>query len=192
MTPHKATYTQEEVNEILRRALDAQSRRSRDFSGEDLSAIAKEAGIDEAALREATVAIEADRQQSLAKEEEDKALAAERSIQLRRLGFSAFKHAVLNGLLYLIDVSVTGGTWYHWPLLGSAILLGFRARHAFFPQALLARRRRREERARRKAERAAARSRGAHEFEQIVRTGVSTLLEIAARKIEEHGKSRKR
>ena len=89
MTNPKATYTQEEVNAILRRALEAQSRRPQDFSGEDLSAIAKEAGIDETALREATDAIEADRREALGREEEGKALAAERSFQFRRLGFSA-------------------------------------------------------------------------------------------------------
>jgi len=191
MTDPKATYTQEEVNAILRRALEAQARRPQDFSGEDLSDIAKEAGIDEAALREATAAIEADRCGLLEREEEGKALAAERAFQLRRLGFSAFKLSALNGLLYVISTQVTGGTWYLWPLLGSALFLGLRARHACFPQALLARRRRRQERLRRKAEWAAAKASGTHEFERIVKSGVATLLEIAARKIEEHGKSRK-
>ena len=191
MTHPKATYTQEEVNAILRKALEAQSRRPQDFSGEDLSAIAKEAGIDESALREATAAIEADRRGALEREEEGRALAAERSFQLRRFGFSAFKLSVLNGLLYLIDAQVTGGTWYQWPMLGSALFLGLRARHAFFPQARLARRRRREARARRKAEWAATKANGTHDFERIVKSGVAALLAIAARKIEEHNKSRK-
>jgi hypothetical protein len=200
MTSAKPTYTQDEVNEIIRRALDAQAERTDDLDHDDLVAIADEAGIDRASLERATAELAQARTRKLAQHDEAKEIREERALQLKRFGSTLVSHAVMNGILYLVDTHFFHGGWYKWPLLGSAILLTFRLRHVIAPHDRLLRRRtrelRRRERQQRRAERAAWKqqlrevgrtsSNSAKEFEKVVQSGVAALLEIASRKIDEH------
>ena len=204
MSSTRPTYSQAEVNEIIRRALDRQAEREDHLDHDDLVAIADEVGIDRESLERATTELAQTRDRKLSQQGEAKEVAAERAIQLKRFGASLLSHAIMNAVFYFIDTRFFGGVWFKWPLLGSAIFLTFRLRHVLAPHDKLMRRRRREERQREREQRRAARaawkqrllsdgqspSEGTREFEKVVQTGVAALLEIASRKIEEHARSR--
>jgi hypothetical protein len=205
MTSAKPTYTQDEVNEIIRRAFDTQAERSDDLDHDDLVAIADEAGIDRASLERATAELAEARTRKLAEHDEANEIREERAIQLKRFSATLVSHVVMNGIFYFVDTRFFHGGWFKWPLLGSAILLAFRLRHVIAPHDRLLRRRKRElrrrEREQRRAERAAWKQRflqagqtspdGAKEFEQVVQSGVAALLEIASRKLDEHANRRR-
>lgn len=200
MADPKKTYTQDEVNEILKRALSQQSLREQGLSQEELAQVAAEVGIDKSALEAATREIDKTHEAEVARREQASELAAERRTQLRRLLTSAIRLGVFNGALYFIDMRFSGGTWFQWPLLASGVLLALQIRHVVSPEQRLARRRRREEReARRAARRAqveAVKQRllavtsdapaAAREFESAVQAGVTALVKVATKKIEEH------
>jgi hypothetical protein len=207
----KPTYSQAEVNEIIRRALDKQSARQDHLDHDDLVAIADEVGIDQASLERATAEIAKDRDRSLAHDDDAKAVAAERTIQLRSFLGALVSHAIMNAAFYVIDTQFFGGIWFKWPLLGSVILLAFRLRRVLAPQEPMLRRRRREERRRAREQRHAAWTElkqrvlpngpthpthatqlKGKEFERVVETGVAALLDIAARKLDEHTKAGRR
>ncbi len=200
MTSDKPTYTQDEINEIIRRALDAQAERRDDLDHDDLVAIADEAGIDRASLERATAELAQVRTRKLAQHDEAMEIREERALQLKRFGSTLVSHAVMNGILYFVDTRFFHGAWFKWPLLCSAILLTFRLRHVIAPHDRLLRRRKRERRRRERQEKRAERAAwkqeflraggtsadGAKEFEKVVQSGVAALLQIASRKIDEH------
>jgi len=200
MSAPQAEYTQEEVNEIIRRALGAQAIDERVLSHAELVEIAAESGIEREALERATAELAQARTQELARQVESRAIAAERTVQLKRFGASVVSYSILNGFLYLIASRFTGGTWYVWPLLGSGALLALQVRHVIFPHDKILGNRRREEKRRERERRRAARAawkhklfeggdvvaQGAKEFETVVQSGVTALLKIAARKLEDH------
>ena len=200
MSAPQAEYTQEEVNEIIRRALGAQAIDERVLSHAELVEIAAESGIEREALERATAELAQARTQELARQVESRAIAAERTVQLKRFGASVVSYSILNGFLYFIASRFTGGTWYVWPLLGSGALLALQVRHVIFPHDKILRNRRREEKRRERERRRAARAawkhklfeggdvvaQGAKEFETVVQSGVTALLKIAARKLEDH------
>ena len=205
MSNAKPTYSQAEVNEIIRRALDRQTEREGHLDHDDLVAIADEVGIDRESLERATAELAQTRDSKLSRQDEAKEIAEERAIQLKRFGASLLSHAIMNSVFYYIDTRFFGGVWFKWPLLGSAILLTLRLRHVLAPYDRMLRRRRKEERQREREQRRAARaawkqrlfseikspSDNAKEFEKVVQSGVAALLEIASRKLDEH-KSRQR
>jgi hypothetical protein len=196
------TYTQDEVNEIIRRALEQQSREDRVLGHQDLLEMAAEIGIPRDALEAATTELAQTRAVDLARRQDADALRAERATQLRRFGASTMTLGILNAALYLVDTHVTGGTWYFWPLIGSGTVLALQLRNVIFPHDKLARRQRREQRRReherRRIERAArvrslieggaALAQNAREFETAVQAGVTALLEVATRKLQEHAR----
>jgi hypothetical protein len=200
----KPTYSQAEINEIIRRALDKQNEREGHLDHDDLVAIADEVGIDRESLERATAELAQTRDSRLSRQDEAKEIAEERKVQLKRFGATLLSHAVMNGVLYYIDTRFFAGGWFKWPLLGSAIMLTFRLRNVLAPYDKLLSRRRKEERRREKEQRRAARaawkqrlitdwkppSDHAKEFEKVVQSGVAALLEIASRKLDEH-KSRR-
>jgi hypothetical protein len=202
----KPTYSQAEINEIIRRALDKQSEREGHLDHDDLVAIADEVGIDRESLERATAELAQTRDSRLSRQDEATEIIEERKIQLKRFGATLLSHAIMNGVFYYIDTRFFAGAWFKWPLLGSAILLTFRLRNVLAPyDKLLSRRRkaeRRREKEQRRAERAAWKQRlitewkppsdHAKEFEKVVQSGVAALLEIASRKLDEHAKSRQR
>jgi len=206
MSNAKPTYSQAEINEIIRRALDKQVERQDHLDHDDLVAIADEVGIDRESLERATAELAQTRTGRLSRQDEAKEIAAERSLQIKRFGATLLSHAIMNAVFYTIDTRFFAGAWFKWPLLGSAILLTFRLRNVLAPHDRLLRRRRKEERRRereqRRAERIAWKQRlvtewkapadNAKEFERVVQSGVATLLEIASRKLDEHAKSRQR
>jgi hypothetical protein len=192
-------YTQEEVNEILRRALAQEASRESVLSHDELVEIASEAGIDRVALDHAMADLAQEQMRALARKDEAAEINAERMVQLKRFLASLASHAALNTFLYFFATRFVGGTWYVWPLLGSGILLTLQLRHVLFPYDKVLRRRKRERRQRERERRAAMRaewskrilgasspSEKVKAFEKVVEKGVSALLAIAERKIDEH------
>ena len=200
MTDPQAHYTQEEINEIIRRALSEPAARERALSHAELVEIAAEAGIERDALERATAELAQSRTQDQARQVAAHELAAERVVQLKRFASSAVSYSFLNVFLYFIATRFTGGTWYVWPLLGSGALLALQVRHVIFPYDKVLRQRRREEQRRERERRRAARAawkqkffdggdtvaQGAKEFETAVQSGAAALLKIATRKIGDH------
>jgi len=200
MSDPQAHYTQEEINEIIRRALSEPAARERALSHAELVEIAAEAGIERDALERATAELAQSRTQEQARQVAAHELAAERAVQLKRLAASAVSYSVLNVFLYFVATRLTGGTWYAWPLLGSGALLALQLRHVIFPYDKVLRQRRREEKLRERQRRRAVRAawkhkffegsdtldQGAKAFETAVQSGVAALLKIATRKIEDH------
>jgi hypothetical protein len=213
--PAKRTYSQEEVNEILKRAMKQQHLEEQGLSHEELVEMAGEVGIDRAALESATAELVETRAGEMARREQALELSQERSRLLSAFVGALFTYLVIGGILYFIDRRFSGGTWYFWVLMGFAIALLFRLRSVIFPQRSLARRKARELKRARKLERRALReakhrqlletfgmrspksddrrrdieaqiNAGAREFETAVQAGVAALLNVAARKIHEH------
>jgi hypothetical protein len=200
MTDPQTNYTQEEIDEIIKRALSEQAQGERTLSHAELVEIAAEAGIERDAVERATAELARSRTQEQARQVASREIAAERIVQIKRFASSAVSFTVLNGFLYFIATRLTGGNWYVWPLLGSGAVLALQLRHVIFPYDKVLRRRRREEKRRERERRRAAREawkrklldgsgsvvEGAKEFEGAVQSGVTALLRIAARKLEEH------
>jgi hypothetical protein len=214
--PSKRTYTQEEVTEILKRAMKQQSLQKDGLSHEELVEMAKEVGIDQAAVESATSELVETRADELARQQDARELAEERSRLLNGFVSGLLFYVVICGGLYFIDQRFTGGTWFYWVVFGWGIGLLFKLRSVLFPQHSLQRRRERELRRARRRERRALReakhrhllqtfgveptretgerrpeveaavNAGAREFETAVQAGVAALLNVAARKIHEH------
>jgi hypothetical protein len=204
MDPSQPAYTQEEVNEILKRALSREATVERVLSHDELVEIATEAGIDRLALDRAMAELAQEHTRALARRGEAAEIAEERKLQLKRFFAALTSHALMNAFLYFLCVRFTGGTWFVWPLLGSGVLLALQLRHVLFPYDKLERRRKRAERQREKERKRAEREewkqrffggrpRSADsgkalekQFETVVQAGVSALLSVAERKLAEH------
>jgi len=207
-TGPRRTYSQEEVTEILKRALRQQSLRGNQLSHDELVEMADEVGIDRDALDAATADLVQAREAELVQVDEARELAEERARRFSQFVSSLFMYLVIGIALYFINRQ-TGGNWFHWPVLGMSIALAFQLRGIFFPHEGLEKRRRRELKEARRQERRAAReawrsrmragftappmhavneavNHGAKEFEAAVQAGVAALLTVAARKIQAH------
>ncbi|MET0593248.1 MAG: 2TM domain-containing protein [Polyangiaceae bacterium] len=237
--PSKRTYSQEEVTEILKRAMKQQNLQKQGLSHDELVEMANEVGIDRSALDSATAELVQSQAQEMARMDDARALAEERTRLFSSFVSQFFFYVVICGALYFIDTKFTGGTWYYWPAFGWGIAILFQLHAVMFPQRSLERRRAREQRRALKAERRAMRQErtrrlrlafgldgheelhrlkgerrhqgegvheaqvqerlreaereaqaavnaGAREFETAVQAGVAALLNVAARKIQEH------
>src|SRR5687767_2150284 len=97
-------YSQEEVNEILRRALERQGSSSA-ITHEELIETAKELGIDPGALEAAIT------EQSTASEYDS--ARAEYLVQRRQKFFEHLRsYLIVNAILILTDIIVSDGVWF--------------------------------------------------------------------------------
>lgn len=165
-------YTREEVEEILRRALETQPLET--LSHEDLVASAVEAGIDADDVEAAARQLE---------EEREIRAEEERIVTYRKKRFlqSIYTYVVVNSGLFLIDIMSGPGWWVQWVLAAWGIALALGARRALMPD-----RARLRERAKRKI---AKRRRGRwektvrKEVDRAIQVGVDALIEAASRKL---------
>lgn len=186
------TYSREEADEILRRALEQQPEGG--IHHDDLMAAAREVGIPAAAVEAAAHEVGATQ------------VVRERVQLLRRQKRAAFvRHLlsflIVNGGIFLFDW-FDGGPWFfHYLLIVWGIVLLLLGIRQLAPdQAGLVRKAERElERERRRAERQRRRQGGrasppgvsqlpgaAREFEAAVQEGVSALMSAAARAIRDY------
>ena len=180
------TYTRQEADEILRRALAVQPADG--ISHDDLVSAAREVGIPSAAIEAAAQQLGEDRRIS------------ERAELIRRRRRAAFLrhlliYLVVNAGIFFVDQADGGAYWFQYPLIiWGVIVVAFGIVQLAPDQRSLTRRAERElEREQRKAQRrlraasrrdsAAAARDGAKDFEAAVQEGVSTLLSAAARTI---------
>ena len=165
-------YTRDEVEEILRRALETQPLET--LSHEDLVASAVEAGIDADDVEAAARQIEEERELRL---EEDRIVGHRK----KRFLQSIYTFVVVNAGLFLIDIMSGPGWWVQWVLAGWGIVLALGARRALMPDRgrLRARARRRLARRRRGNWEKQVRK----EVDRAIQVGVDALVDAASRKL---------
>ena len=206
-------YTDAEVEEILRRAIQRQQQDDSGVSHDDLVAAAGEIGIDATDVEAAVAEVQAgkasepvrpakERQQTqdLAEVDlDDEALLAQdRHSRRARFGRHLATYVVINAFLAGMNL-LTGGTWWFlWVVLGWGIGVALQGLGLLLPEDPR-RRKNRARRLRRRHEREMRRDRGRQsaaqhrsqrkerekDFERAVQQGVGLLLSTAARKIAE-------
>lgn len=126
-TPRR--YTQEEMNAILRRALERQGGTSATgmVSHEDLLETARELGIEPDQVEAALV----EHETVWATEDARVRWRAQRKKKF-------FEHLrayiIVNAMLFMMDIAMTGGVWFYWCLFGWGIGILFDASDTFFPK----------------------------------------------------------
>lgn len=174
-------YTRDDVEEILRRALQTQPLET--LSHEDLVAAAVEAGIDADDVEAAAHQLE-----------EERALRAEedRIVTRRKRSFlqSIYTYVIVNSGLFLIDIMSGPGWWVQWVLAGWGIALALGARRALMPD---------RDRLRARARRRVAKKRRGNwerqvrkEVDRAIQVGVDALVEAASRKLADREKPKVR
>jgi hypothetical protein len=185
-------YSDEEMKEILRRALESDAS-SDGIEHEDLVAAAAEVGIDRELVERAAIEM---------RDEQEALENVKQRQRKRRRGFwkSLGTFAVVNAFLFAIDFVTPGGPWFYWPLLGWGLFMALHGLRVLPPMSadtereLVEREKRRIARQRAKearrlakeAERRARRERkgdlssAESAFEAAVEEGVTALLDALA------------
>jgi hypothetical protein len=180
------TYTDEQVREILRRAVE-RSAGPGGLDREDLIAAAADVGIGAEAVH--TAIGELERESEL--QEEVAKLKRERR---RSLASNFSTWAIVSSGLFGIDWATGGGWWFYWPLGGWGVLLLLELKGALFanPAHDQEKAAQRISHRQRQREREQAEQRRLHERERrqrlggiegAVERGVEELLSAAARRI---------
>ena len=172
-----ARYNRQEVEEILRRALQAQP--VEELSHDELIDVAVEAGIDPSLVEDAARELS---EQRVVDETKDKMVARRKNQFLANL----WTFAAVNGPLLLVDLMSGPGWWVQWVMGGWAIALALMARRAYFPNKTeLDRQASRivHRKQRRRAKH--SRKRGPSDLERAVDAGVRALVDAAAKKMSE-------
>ena len=195
MVDGKKTFSQDEVNAILARAIELQQHQGDGLTGDELRAAAAEAGISPEALEEATREVTLGR----AHHAEEAAIVAE-----KRAGFRKHltSYVCVGASLALLALVVGEPAVFFPAMLGWGIGLLSHGLAVLFANPARERERRAQERARREAKEAkrAERRRAAErrkrvsselkaraeEFGTAVERGVATLFEVATEQIHEH------
>jgi hypothetical protein len=172
-------YSRDEVEEILRRALETQPVEA--LSHEDLVAAAVEAGINAADVEAAARQLEEERELRV---EEDRIVRGRK----KRFLQSIYAYVVVNAGLFVIDIMSGPGWWVQWVLAGWGIALALGARRALIPdrERLRARARRRLSKKRRGRWEKQVRK----EVDRAIQIGVDALVDAAARKLSDADRAR--
>lgn len=118
-------YSPEEVTAIVSSALKRQHERG-DVSHAELLETAAELGIPRQDIEEAARHLATERDMCRARERW-------KAKQRRSFQAHAISFLIVNIFLYQVDVWTSGGTWFHWFLLGWGMGLPFHAYAVFFP-----------------------------------------------------------
>jgi hypothetical protein len=184
------TYTRDEVQAILGKALEQQHADGDALSHDDLLAIGRELGIERAALEAAAAGMQGDAE--MRREVERRIRAAHRGFAWHFLTY-----ALVIALLATINLMTGGPLWFVWAALGWGVGLGLHAmaaftgdRHALEERVKrrLERKRAREEKQREKEERrrrAGALGRSAKRFSEVAMGRIAEALDSAAVALEE-------
>lgn len=154
-----ASYSTEQVSEILKRAVDVQASRGSGLSHDELAEVAGEVGVDRAALDQAV--------RDLAHRTDDP-----RRAQLARLKSQALRYMGIAVLLFWVALLTHGWGWFWWALIGLGAALMFRGIRVVTGEE--------SERDRRRDRRRGRRNRRPDESE--IARGVDLLLEATARR----------
>lgn len=182
-TVAERTYSEEEVREILRRAVERDVERTGQLGRDNLVAAAAEMGIEASTVFGAITEFE--KEQELERELESLARG-------RRSSFfsSLLTWAVVNAGLFGISVVSDTGGWFLYPLIAWGIALLLAHRRFFLPDAAKDRARAQKRLERRKKEEArrrgsARRQASGWQLEDAIERGVESLLSGAAQHLAE-------
>ena len=182
-----SSYSTEEVEEILRRALETQP--VDELSHEDLIDAASEAGIDRELVEAAASQLQEARE---IQAEEDAILSR------RRRGFlsSIYTYVVVNAFLVLLDYMSGPGWWVQWVLAGWGVGLALAARPALLPDRDKLRQKAKRRLAKKNRRRMEKKAKEVFrtEVDRAIQTGVDALVEAASRRLEgthAHGRGRR-
>lgn len=177
-------YTAEEMDAIVRRALERQGVDA-PFEHDDLLSAAADIGIPaeevEAAAAEEELARDRRRWEESARRRRG------RRFWSRLTTFVGF-----NGVMFAIDALTGAGWWAHWVLMGTGVPMSLQALRLYRPveEREVERERRREEREQRRRARALRRRRRqrgpADDFDVVVERGVELLLDALATRSKGH------
>jgi hypothetical protein len=172
-------YTRQEVEEILRRALQTQPLET--LSHEDLVAAAVEAGIDAEDVEAAARQLEEERE---LRAEEDRIVSRRKQRFLQ----SIYTYVIVNSGLFLIDVMSGPGWWVQWVLAGWGIFLALGARRSLVPDRARLRARARRQVAKRR--RGSWERQVRKEVDRAIQVGVDALVDAATKRIANKPKVR--
>jgi hypothetical protein len=172
------TYTREEMDAILKRAIERQQAKAEGIGHEDLVAAAGEVGIPREEVEAAARDLEAEKARQAASAAQARPAPAPdaeaRARALRRIQGRAVSYVALTGFFYLL-CRQTGGDWWIWPVFGFGISLVMQLIRFFFggSEERSAERRpsRRERRHMRREQRLA-------DFERKVAIGADALIRV--------------
>ena len=118
------TYSTEEVNRVIQRALHLKRRIG--ISQAELLEIGEDLGLDSQMI-EAAIAEE---RAALSREKAEKEWR-----QSRKFGFHwhLWCFLITNGTLFLINILTPGPWWFQWPVIGWGIGLAFHFQSVYFP-----------------------------------------------------------
>lgn len=124
MDSHLQTYSTDEVNRVIQRALHL--KRQIGISQEELLEIGKDLGLD-------SRMIEAAINEEMATKSKEKAEKEWR--QNRKFGFHwhLWSYIVTNGVLLLVNILTPGPWWFHWSLIGWGIGLACHFWSVYYP-----------------------------------------------------------
>ena len=192
-----SAYSDDEVREILHRAVVNSTDSNLGLSHQELAEVAAEVGIAPADLERAAAQVRLERTQRTEEEEARAAFAIQK--KRRRRGFFRhfFTYGVVTSGLYLLDSLSPGSSWWIYPAIGWGIAVGLNAASVLFADddAALERERKRIRRKRQRENQRAQQKKGKQasrkalvhaeaSFEAAVERGVTLLLEKAAQKME--------
>jgi len=120
------TFSPQEVREVLELAIEQQSRGSEGMTRNELVAAARELGVTEAQVETAIVARDA-------RAGVEGELVRLQSRRIRRLRSHAVTFALVNLMLFGINVLTGGPWWFFWPLLGWGLGLALQAKTVVMP-----------------------------------------------------------
>ncbi len=174
-----AEFTEHEVKEILRRAIERDASRVGTMGPRELLDIATELGVSTEDVSAAIAEVTAER-------ELQRTMSGILEQRRRALGGALSSWVLTSGILFGVDWLTGPGWWVQWPVAAWGLALVFQTRRAYFAdrdhlrrkaQARIERLRRRDEKARRR-ERNAKLERG---LELALERGVSALVNAATK-----------
>lgn len=176
------SYTEDEVREILRRAVERDTAQATHLDRERLIQAAAEIGIDRVTVDHAIEDVERER-------DVERELLSLRRERKHELISSVGTWGIVNSGLLAIDVATGEGLWFYWPLTIWAMVLLLVYKGVFITNEHKDRekavkravKRRREEERRRARERRTATG---HKLEDVVERGVELLLAAAQRGLD--------
>ena len=124
MDSHLQTYSTEEVNRVIQRALHL--KRQIGISQEELLEIGKDLGLDSRMIEEAI------NEESSTKYKEK---AEKEWRQSRKFGFHwhLWSYIVTNGVLFLVNILTPGPWWFYWPVIGWGVGIACHFRNVYYP-----------------------------------------------------------
>ncbi|MEM1416741.1 MAG: 2TM domain-containing protein [Myxococcota bacterium] len=194
-----SAYSDEEVREILRRALERGAEAEGQLTHEELAAAAAEVGVAPERFEAAAAEVRAQRAERELLEEGQAIALTKRRRKTRAFWQHFGTYAIINGFLFGIDMLSGGGTWWYWPAMGWGVGVAMQALGLFTDGAasdeelrrLALKRRKRlakkqalDDEARKRRRRKERVQTAEQRFEAAVEKGVAALLQVAAKGIE--------